>query len=636
MEMPPPQPPPEVTTPRLIEKATNSTDPEVDPRLLKAIKSAARFSDEEIRAAADALMDQMKKPHSQVRYLAVHVVDELFMRSKLFRAHFVVNLDQFLSLSVGFRKNLPLPPPSAIAANLRSKSIEILEKWNASFGIHYKQLRLGFDYLKDILRFQFPNRIENAARMQQERRERQLRTMEILVNKFEDLKDNFTSIKSDIQLTVDEIRECLGIATIEKENRLHFPPVDGEFEEPSSILLRQIRLESLKEGDKVHENSENKAIFDALRESYKLLTSKHLPSVQEWISVLVRVDATDNTFRDTALKEFIDIRNLILSVKKECSELGVSLGQNTARDEDEDLWEEGKVEAYEPSDHTLTEPSAKRRIEKASSVENMFSAGDISSSVADRGKLLAEAPVLAWSPLLFDKWGSQSDVLANHRGLEVESHWGRVDPDAVIPAEKIAELNVHRAFYKEEPIEIRPCLAPLKKGGLCQRRDLRHCPFHGPIIPRDTEGNPIEQGLPAQSCDEKPSEEAGNELAEDEPFSESTDLQLAGQAVRNVRGRDREAKSLKKAKLASVRRHNEEVLRAAAIASTSYSAEALRDDGGAVKAKKATLASMLKKKLTARDRIADRLLNSRATDSSIRQLKLGEDSKYREAFPNQW
>lgn len=50
----------------LIEKATNSTAPEVDPRLLKLIKSLARDSESELRLAARTLMSLMKRDHSQV------------------------------------------------------------------------------------------------------------------------------------------------------------------------------------------------------------------------------------------------------------------------------------------------------------------------------------------------------------------------------------------------------------------------------------------------------------------------------------------------------------------------------------------------------------------------------------------
>lgn len=51
----------------LIDKATNSTRPEVEPRLLKSIKSVVRSSDSELRLAAQTLISLMKRDHSQVR-----------------------------------------------------------------------------------------------------------------------------------------------------------------------------------------------------------------------------------------------------------------------------------------------------------------------------------------------------------------------------------------------------------------------------------------------------------------------------------------------------------------------------------------------------------------------------------------
>lgn len=58
----------------LIEKATNSTSPEVDPRLLRAIKSVVRNSDSELRIAAETLTDLMKRDHSQVFILNISVL----------------------------------------------------------------------------------------------------------------------------------------------------------------------------------------------------------------------------------------------------------------------------------------------------------------------------------------------------------------------------------------------------------------------------------------------------------------------------------------------------------------------------------------------------------------------------------
>ncbi|GFY92370.1 hypothetical protein Acr_08g0007660 [Actinidia rufa] len=634
----------------LIEKATNSTAAEVDPRLLKAIKSVVRHSDSELRLAAQTLMNLMKRDHSQVRYLALLIIDELFMRSKLFRTLVVENLDQLLTLSVGFRRNLPLPAPPSVASVLRSKAVELLEKWNVSYGLYYRQLRLGFDHLKNTLRFQFPNLQANAVRIQQERREREMRTREILVNKFETLKETFLSIKDELQSTIDEIGECLEIVIASDEPMPLGLLDDEEMEEFRCSELRRIRLDSLKEGNKVQETSDNKVVFDALRELYRLLVTKHLVSVQEWVSVLTRVEVADNRCRDSMLKEFIDIRNNLKSVKKKCEESGCSL-PDTRNNEEEDIWEEGTFESFENRSSVLNYQSDDSSIASTSvkvknkPFENRNKEADVkekldcedSGTDSDplRSKLLAEAPLMKWGSFL-DSWGSKRDYLANQRGLELEGHWGRIDYDAVIPAEKIAELNVQATLYKEDPVEIQPCHAPLSKGGLCQRRDLRVCPFHGPIVPRDDEGKPINQ----TSLTEEVAPELETNLVD----------HLAKQAVKNVRDRDKEKakqrehdkQALKRAKLAKVREHNDAVLRDAALASTSRSSaigEDVETAGGersSARNKKQTLASMLKKKVTSKDRLAQRLLNTHARDATERQLTQGEDAKYREAFPNQW
>ncbi|XP_010052806.2 UV-stimulated scaffold protein A homolog [Eucalyptus grandis] len=634
---------------QLIEKATDTTAPEVDPRLLKAIKSAVRHSDSELRTAARTLMSLMKRNHSQVRYMSLLIIDELFMRSKLFRTLIVENLDQLLSFSMGFRKNMPLPAPQAVASRLHSKAIEFLEKWNASFGVHYRQLRLGFDYCKNNLRLQFPDRQGNAARIQQERREREIRTQEILRKKFETLKESFPLIKEEIQSTVNEIEECLDIVTTKEEPVPLVPLDDEDCDDFRSHEILQLRLASLKEAEKVHEDLDNKVLFDALRELYRLLVTRHLVSVQQWITVVVKVDATDNRLRDSILKELINIQNKIQLMKRKCEELVSALPTTAKHDleEEEDIWEEGKIE---PSDNgsstTLRDRYENPSVPSTSGLKSMTSGCSVGESVSikasnesDDGKnpaktkLLLKAPVMRWGPYL-DNWGSNSGVLANQRGLDVESHWGRVDHDAVIPAEKIAELTVQATLYEEEQVNIKPCNAPLSSGGLCQRRDLKVCPFHGPIIPRDSAGHPLDQ----------------NVSADGRTCGLETDVakQLAKQAVKNVRTRDREEiekrihdkQSLKRAKLAKIREHNEAVLREAALASTSRSAAIAEDidstDKPSSRKKKETLASMLRKKVTAKDRLSERLLNARTADATIRQLRSDEDSCYREAFPNQW
>lgn len=587
----------------------------------------------------------------QVRYLTLLIIDELFMRSKLFRTLVVENLDQLLSLSVGFRRNLPLPAPPAVASLLRSKAIEFLEKWNLSFGVYYRQLRLGYDYLKNTLRLQFPNIQGNVERIRRERMERERRSKEMLLSRFESLKENLSSIKGWILSTMDEIDVCLDILHSEQELVSDEILDDEEFGEFRSLELQQIRLEALNEGEKVYENSDNKVVFDALRDLYKLLMKKHLVSIQEWISVLVRVEVADNRFRDSTLKEFIDIQNRLKSVKNKCEEAGCTL--NTSKpDEEEDFWEEGNAVSIKTSSSAPNKKSkhpdmastshkmnhgnlgSHTKESNSSNTDSLPRGGNEAKSNSLKSKLLAEAPVVRWGSHL-DNWGSNRTFMANQRGLDLESHWGRVDDDAVIPADKVAELSVQAIPYEEKQTEIQPCRAPMRKGGLCQRRDLKICPFHGPIIPRDDEGRPLNQ-----SSSEDINMDSRTDLAE----------RLAKQAVRNVREREKEAskkreidkQSLKRAKLAKIREHNEAVLRDAALASTSSSAafgedvDVNNEDKRSARDKRKSLASMLQKKVTPKDRIAQKLLSSQARDSAAIQHVSIEDAKYRDAFPNQW
>lgn len=282
---------------------------------------------------------------------------------------------------------------------------------------------------------------------------------------------------------------------------------------------------------------------------------------------------------------------------------------------------------------------------KASITKTVGRSGD-----ALRDKLISEAPVVNWGSQL-SSWDSTTEARANHRGLEVENHWGRVDQDAVIPADKIAELNLQATVYREERTEIPPCNAPLKKGGLCQRRDLRACPFHGPIVPRDDEGNPIIKESPLDhESENQTSSSSGINQEDDVPMDETTSdsdpnqlaRQIAKQALKNIREKDREElrKKAKRAKHAKVKEHNFSVLRDAALASTSKSA-VIDEEFDRVfaerKNKKQTFSLTRRKKTTAKDRISERLSSNRPKGTKPKQLPQGnDDEKYRETSANQW
>ncbi|EFJ06434.1 hypothetical protein SELMODRAFT_186743 [Selaginella moellendorffii] len=631
----------------LILAATNSPGKELEEPLLKAIKALVRASDDNVKAAADLLMDRLGKNHSQVRLLALLLIDQLFTRSKLFRGQIVAVLEKFMVLCLGHRTDQPLPAPADRAALLKAKALEIVERWNETFGPHYKELQLGYEYLKFTLRLDFPGVREAANRAEEEKNARDRRTQDLLRCRLLQLTENFPGLRRDLESTMSQLEECFAILSEEEEvvqDEDGFLEVDKDEEDSNEVFgIQSLRSMRDQEELMVTESRDNGAIFDMARDLLKLVTTRHLPAAQEWLSVLMRVDPEDRQSRDALMKEVIDLRNRLVVLKDKCQELGiVEVAKSKTTTDDDVEWEEEEIFDRSKLDgprHKLEQERERERereqggeIKKSSSPQ-ATATGTASSSNATmselKQKLFEEAPVLPWGSFL-DAWGSDAAVPANNRGLVLDNHWGRVDPDALISTEKMAEMQVRASYYQPLKSELRPCSAPLRNGGLCQRRDLRKCPLHGTIIPRDDRGNPLEE--------KRAVEAKGKEKAAVSPAA------LAAQAVRNVRGRDeakrKQNKRLRQSQARTDRQHNEAVLRTAALAHDTQTIEAGLErkslDEETPKKRKGGLSAMLRKKETPKDRIARRLLRGRAVDAMVGSIARDEDAKYRESFPNQW
>lgn len=352
----------------LIEDATVSPAKSLDIGLLQSIKALVRSSDANVRTAFDTLFDKLQRQHSQVRFLAVLLIDELFTRSKLFRSLLVPKFEMFMLLTIGYRDDFPLPKPPDRATLLRTTSMELVEKWNDTFGVHYKQVRLGYEYLKKTLRLQFPNLRAATALAEQQRQEKEARTQALILKKYESLCQNFSELRTEIHTTLDEIAECCKILELESASALEDnEPVleadleslvfgDDEYEEYGDSSLRRELHKEVPEQvavtEKLKETTDNSALFETLRDLYKLVESNHLRTTQEWLSILTRVDVSDTRSRDAVLKEVIDLRTQLLGSLVKCESLGIdrtekaSTSRFTVGEVDDDIiWEPGDAEA---------------------------------------------------------------------------------------------------------------------------------------------------------------------------------------------------------------------------------------------------------------------------------------------------
>lgn len=76
----------------------------------------------------------------QVRLHALALCELLLPRSRAFRGCLASHFPTFLERTVGFRAARPLPGPPDVAAQLRERALEAVERWAEDHGAHYQQV----------------------------------------------------------------------------------------------------------------------------------------------------------------------------------------------------------------------------------------------------------------------------------------------------------------------------------------------------------------------------------------------------------------------------------------------------------------------------------------------------------------
>jgi len=110
----------------------------------------------------------------------------------------------------------------------------------------------------------------------------------------------------------------------------------------------------------------------------------------------------------------------------------------------------------------------------------------------DLKELYKTAPVVEFNDdLLY--WGRTKIQFNEFSGME-RSHrfFGVSEGNNYISDETLERLQKRAIYFpKKERVIYPECRARMPNGSLCKRRDIHNCPYHGKIIPRDDQGNPI-------------------------------------------------------------------------------------------------------------------------------------------------
>ncbi|KAF9139011.1 hypothetical protein BGX30_008472 [Mortierella sp. GBA39] len=359
----------------LIFAITKTGDLYLDPDQVKQVKSICKKSDVNVRTAYDLLMIQLKRKHAQIRYSSTQLIAELFQRSHVFRELLVADYPIFLQLTVGIHQH-PLPPPVVFADKTKKLAISLTSEWHAKYGPVYKQIVLGYEFLRYHLKVDFSNLVPvtDEARSAEQRAQEEL-SRRIRQRKYEKAAVEIEEMSEDIQDNVRKMGSCFDIlvpklddesalnaifgapagSSIDKEQDTQgdddenedsrMGPDDSDIAEQeaawrqydpmgvhdNALGTNRYKLTINVNKDNpvdVQESEDNAEVFTTLRECFRLIVKKHWPKVTEWMDVLMRADHEPGEQRaeyDRLLKKAIDLKKSVTDAKGKSEDLGVNM-----------------------------------------------------------------------------------------------------------------------------------------------------------------------------------------------------------------------------------------------------------------------------------------------------------------------
>uniref|UniRef100_A0A8C4DMB8 UV-stimulated scaffold protein A n=1 Tax=Dicentrarchus labrax TaxID=13489 RepID=A0A8C4DMB8_DICLA len=393
----------------LVEELTTSGQPQLNQDKMKEIKKICKVSNDCIDHVYHSVMSQLNQEHAEIRLSAFQIASELFSRSHHFRTLLVDNFQELLELTVETDSEQPLPPPKEVARKLRSLAIRTVQSWQASYGMAYKKLALGYHFLKQVKKVDFQDAEARTVAERRREEERQRRMERIYKERVEAASIDMEESYPDIEATLTEMETCMrlllpefdltGIHTTDSSPPISqtandCPPVDEQpccskdlkddgsegmiekkeetwsdgnereehldedlFIRNSGLISHSYSLDlNLSPGLHVKETEDNEAVVSTVIDLHKLIKTKHLPAVQGWIQVFTKSGAEEQL-----LRRALDLKKSLEAALEKHKELHIdyktrirrvmkasSDGDEEDDDDEDDFDEVPEKEGYEP------------------------------------------------------------------------------------------------------------------------------------------------------------------------------------------------------------------------------------------------------------------------------------------------
>ncbi|XP_066041416.1 UV-stimulated scaffold protein A [Chamaea fasciata] len=217
----------------LVEELTTSGEPRLEPGRMKELKKICKSSEEHISLAYHLLVTRLQEEHAEMRFSAFQVVQELFARSHQFRTLLIANFQEFLELTVGIDHEQPLPPPKEVAQKLRKAAIRAVQDWHEKYGEAYKQLSLGYHFLKQNKKVDFQDVHARTVAERRREEEKQKRLENIYKEKVKRTEKEMEEMSQEIADTLTEMENCFQLLMPDPFN-FGVNDIDLELRKPTS------------------------------------------------------------------------------------------------------------------------------------------------------------------------------------------------------------------------------------------------------------------------------------------------------------------------------------------------------------------------------------------------------------------
>ena len=277
-------------------------------------------------------MHQLNQKHSEIRLSSFNIVKELFQRSHHFRDLISNNFQVLSKLVLDIDPEAPLPPPAAAAKQLKLNAARAMKEWNQVYGVAYKKLSVGFNYLKKSKIVDFDDMEARTTQQINQMEEREARLSSFKQNQLHSLLEEFSTEEIDIIECITQVQNGLSLLV----------PDDCEesstLDETTSVSRDDLRAHGLTDPNfsliveikpvRVAVNRDNKEVIQCLKDQFKLLNSRFLPLVRAWNISAAKLGA-EGSFQ----KKIIDLKMKLETIVQKYHELNLpQLGDDDGSD----------------------------------------------------------------------------------------------------------------------------------------------------------------------------------------------------------------------------------------------------------------------------------------------------------------